>query len=195
MILGKEVPGKRGQRYATIRGTGRVFTLVPEAISILTAELHDRTVLSFPADGVRRLTVRWPDGSSWTVARQEAAFQGQPGWTTTAGAGPSGFGPAQLNTLVEQLANLNAVSFAQYPGPFPPTAGLNPPRLRIEVELVGGLGTRLLRLGHKAASGTFHATAESDESGLVALVAAAPFASWLRAPSKASELPADVFAH
>jgi hypothetical protein len=195
LSIGREVPEGRGQRYAMLAGTGRVFTLAPEALAILTSELHDRMMLGFPADQVRRLTVRWPDGGRWSVARREQAFQGQPGWGTEDGAGPAGFGAPQINALIAQLAGLNAARFAQYEGPFPAAAGLEPPRLRIEIELAGGLGTRVLRLGSGVPDGLLQATAETGASGLVGLVPAAPFAAWLPPPARPGELPADVFAH
>ena len=50
--VGKEKPGSVNF-YANIEGESTVFSLTPAVIANLQAELHDQTVLSFPADRIK----------------------------------------------------------------------------------------------------------------------------------------------
>jgi hypothetical protein len=188
------------RRFAAIDGRPGVFTIDPKALAILTAELHERTVLTYPPEAVERLTLRWPGRPAWEVERKPRPFEGVD-WVTRAGTGPSGLPVADLSPLAARLALLTTERFAQYDGPHRPEFGLDPPALSVEVTLSGNLGTRLLRIGARGPAGTRFAAAGTGDSGPVFYVPEEPWAPWLNPPegepakpSPTPELPGRVFA-
>jgi hypothetical protein len=192
LLVGGNVADSPGSCYALLGGgASPVFTLSAAAAGIVRAELHDRKVVTFPEDQARRLVLRWPDRTVAAV-REERPFAGEPDWKTD----QPGFGldSQRLKTLVHALAALTTPRFAQYRGRFPAQSGLGRPRLVIEVELAGGLGTRQLRMGDAEASGFRHATTESGDSGAVVLLPDQFWAPWVRLHGEREELPANVFA-
>lgn len=173
--VGRVVPRTEGTRYATVAGKPLVFTLKPEAIQILTAELHDRRVLWFP-DEQAALVVVSRSERSFAFARKARPSAEDPAvWEREPGSGAPGFEANLVDALVTALSNLRALRFVQYAGPFPAEAGLVPPLTAIRVQLKGDAGTREIRLGHLAFAGQRFATTETGSSGAVFLL---PEAGW-----------------
>jgi hypothetical protein len=195
LSVGRDVPGAAGARYATIAGDPMVFTLKPEAIPILTAELHDRRVVEFPADQAARLVVRRPD-RSFRFARKARPSAADPsGWEPEAGSASPGFEVSRVEPLITALANLRALRFEQYDGPIPAGVGLSPPVVSLQVQLKGDLGTRELRLGLTAGPGQRWATTEAGAAGAVFVLPEAGWEPYLPpARPGPSVLPEDVFA-
>ena len=190
LAVGKEVPGRKGVRYATVSGNPLVFTLAPQAVEILGAELRDRRLLDFPAERVSRLVLRWP-GRSIALERGPSPTSWQPG----PGADLSGFDLARANPLIQELSHLNALRFAQYEGPFPAGSGLKPPAFSAQVTLEGDPTPRELHLGAEAPGplpGRF-ATTSTVPGGLLAILPDAGWSAWATPPARPDDLPADVF--
>jgi hypothetical protein len=179
--VGEAVAPGDERRYAAIDGRPGVFTIDPKALAILTAELHERTVLSYPPEAVERLTLRWPGRPAWEVERRPRPFEGVD-WVTRSGAGPRGVPVADLAPLAARLALLTTERFAQYGGPHRDAFGLREPALSIEVALSGGLGSRLLRIGARGPAGARFAAAGPGDSGPVFTVPEEPWAPWLAPP-------------
>jgi hypothetical protein len=195
LLVGALVPDSLGSRYAKLGNdiSPLVFTLSPEALGILGAELHSHTVLSFPESQVVRVVLRWPT-QSVTYTRREKPFIARADWTLTAGSSVPGVTPDRVDALVKMLATLTTQRFVQYTGGFPRKFGLSEPQLRVEIELSGGLGTRLLRIGARGPEGTWLATSETGDSGAVVLLPMLSWTPWVTPPAAGSELPANVFA-
>ncbi len=193
LALGKEVPGRKGSRYAAVSGNPLVFTIAPQAVEILGAELHDRRLLDFPAEKVTRVILRWP-GRSLDLVRGVAASPTAPTtWEPGPGADLSGFDVARVNPLLANLSHLTAARFARYDGPFPVDSGLSPAALTIRVLLEGDPKPRELRLGAPAPGDLLQATPSAGDSGPIALVPTAGWEGWITAPRRADDLPVDVF--
>jgi hypothetical protein len=172
-----------------------VFTLRPEAIAILTAELRDRRVVSFPADQAARLEVRWPERVFAFARRARPSAADPSAWAPEPGSGPPGFEAARVDPLIAALANLRALRFAQDDGPLPPGSGLAPPVASFRVQLKGDLGTRALRLGQPAGPGQRWATTAAGPSGAVFVLPESGWEPYLPPTGPApAVLPEDVFA-
>jgi hypothetical protein len=195
LLLGAFVPDSLGSRYAKFGDdlSPLVFTVSPEALAILGAELHSHTVLAFPEGQVARVILSRA-GTSLTYARQEKPFAPRADWTLETGAPAPGMTSERVDALVKMLSNLTTQRFVQYSGPIPRKYGLAEPQLRVEVELSGGLGTRVLRLGSRGPESTWLATAETGDSGAVVLLPMMSWTLWLSPPAPGGELPANVFA-
>jgi hypothetical protein len=183
-------------RYAAVEGRPLVFTLSTAAIQPFLAEFHDRQVLSFPIEKVKRLTLRWPN-RTLRFARHPRASGGAADWKAEPGSDASGFDVSRLNALAVSLARLTTSRFAQYAGILPARAGLDRPRLVIEVELADSAETPALRVGQSDTEGRPYATTTRGDSGAVFVLDGAGWADLLRPASPAvppPELPADVFA-
>jgi hypothetical protein len=199
LVVGSEVPDGGGSRYAMVEGQNVVFTIGPETLKVLDSEPRERRVLEFPPNRVERLVLRSP-GLDREFRREAKALSGQSAWTPVAGTDMRGLDQSRLDQLVSALSTLRANRFAQYLGEFPPEAGLDAPRLSIEVELKGGLGSRRLRIGSRTADGLAYATTESEGSGPLFLVpdtGAEPWSALLPGPARATpaspELPENPF--
>ncbi len=189
--VGAKVPGGE-DRYANVVGSPVVFTLGPEAVQPLLGEFHDRRVLAFPPGLVERLVLRWPDRLISFVPRDRPGGQA-PEWRPEPGVDTTGLDVSKLSALVQGLSSLNADRFVQYRGIFPAAAGLEHPRLSIEVQLGGGLGAKRLRLGSQAPDGPLYATAETGAAGAVFTLAGPAWTELARTPRRPSDLPENVF--
>ena len=194
LAVGGEVPGRKGVRYARISGDPLIFTLAPQAVDILRAELRDRRVLEFPAEKASRIVLRWP-GRSITLDRDPSSTSWEPG----PGADLSGFDLARVTPLIQALSRLNALRFAQYEGPFPADSGLSPPAFTAQITLEGDPTPRVLHLGAGTpglVAGRFATTSTSTSAGGSGLIAVLPdvgWSTWITPPGRADELPEDVF--
>jgi hypothetical protein len=195
VMVGRMVPDTRGSHFAKLGGdlSSLVFTLSPEALGILGVELHAHAVLSFPENQVVRVVLGWP-GKSCAFRRHERPFASESDWEPEPGSEACGLDGQRVDALVKAVANLSTPRFAQYTGSFPSSAGLTKPRFRIEVQLSGGLDTRVLRIGEFGPEQACYATAETGDSGSVALLPASAWAIWINQPSNVDGLPANVFA-
>ena len=128
--------------YANVTGSPLVFTVGGPQLQPLLAEFRDHRVLSFPAAKVTRLVLRWP-GRTLSLAREAGPAAGPSAWKRQPGSEGIRFDLSRLDALVNALASLSVPRFTQYAGPFPESAGLDPPRLAIEVELAGEPGAAI----------------------------------------------------
>jgi hypothetical protein len=142
---------------------------------------------------VTRLVLRWP-GRTLELAREAGHGTGPSSWKRLPGSEQVRFDLSRLDALVNSLANLSVPRFTQYAGPIPDSAGLDPPRLAIEVELAGEPGRRMLRVGNTRADGAHFATVAPGSEGPVFLLTDTGWAELVKSQAGAGELPEDVFA-
>jgi hypothetical protein len=194
LILGAMVPDTRGSRYAKLADdlSTAIFTLSPEALAILGAELHSHALLTFPESQANKLDLRWP-AKRVALVKEERPFVTLADWKPAPGSDPAPVDNQKINELIKALSSLNTPRFVQYSGTFPSEYGLGEPRFRVEVHLSGGQGTRVFRIGANAPDGTYYATVETGDSGAVALVPMAAWSHWVEPQQATSELPANVF--
>jgi hypothetical protein len=185
-------PPKAQSFSANLVGSPIVFTLSASAVAPFEAEFHDRGVLTFPADQVERLVLRWPDRTfSFT---RPARPTGPAQWLPESGIDLSGFDLNKLNALVTSLSRLVTPQFVQYDGPFPSSSGLDHPQLTIEVVLGGQQGTRALRLGNFRAHDQLDATTATGSSGPVFVLTGPAWTELVKSPRPSHDFPDDVFA-
>ena len=167
LLVGDPVPGRKGERYATLDGAPAVFAIGPKLVTLLTTELRDRRVIGFPPEELDRVVVRGPEGS--------VSFRRETGgpWEPSSGDWPAGYGPDVLDRLIKALAALTAERFVQDVGPMPPGVGLTPPARTIELGLRDVDETATIRLGATAGTSRYAALG-ADGPGAVLLVPAAP---------------------
>ena len=187
MMVGSPVPGRPGQRFATIAGRPLVFTIGPEALGALDAEYHDRRVLSFNPAQARRVRLAWPDRSLALISDRRS-------WTTEGPVDAPGFDPGRILPLLKGVSDLSTPRYVQYLGAFPAATGLASPRLAVRVEFDDGTPPREIRVGHPAGRGLCFATTSADGQGPVFLVPESLFTGWTRPPRQRGDLPDDVFA-
>lgn len=194
LLVGAVVPDTLGSRFAKLGDdlSTAIFTLSPEALGILGAELHTHTLLTFPENQATQVQLRWP-ANTLSVSKEERPFVNQADWALTPGSAPARVDSQKINELVKALSNLNAGRFVQYTGTFPSEYGLSEPQFRAEVHLAGGQGTRVFRIGAKGPEGTFYATVETGDSGAVVVVPANAWLYWVTPPAEKAELPPNVF--
>ncbi|HEV3166243.1 MAG TPA: DUF4340 domain-containing protein [Isosphaeraceae bacterium] len=191
--VGKEVPGKRGSRYARLSGNPAVFTISPLAFQYLSSELRDRRVFKFKPEQATRVEIQWP-GLTVAYARTPATGGAIPGWTAEPGTDPSVVNTERITSLVTVLSALNAARFTQYEGPFPAQTGLTPPQATIEILLSGEEKPRQLHIGNAGPEGMRSATTAPGSEGPVILLVDTYWASWATPPAGHGELPENVFA-
>lgn len=191
LVVGAPVPGRPGQRYATVSGRSLIFTLGPESLGTIDAEYHDHRVLAFDLAHVRRVQLAWP-GRSFSLTPAEK--DGRRDWSAEGAVDAPDFNPGRVGPLLKAASDLTTTRFAQYLGPIPAGFGLNPPRFAIRVELDDGTPALELRIGDPAAPGLLLATTSKSGDGPVFVVPDALFAGWTRPPRQHDDLPDDVFA-
>ncbi|MEJ7638214.1 MAG: DUF4340 domain-containing protein [Singulisphaera sp.] len=179
--------------YANVAGRPLVFTVGGPQIQPLLAEFRERRVLSFLVAKVTRLVLRWP-GRTLSLAREAGPTAGPSVWKRQPDSEDIRFDLSRLDALVHSLANLSVPRFTQYAGPFPESAGLNPPRLAIEIDLAGEPARRMLRVGNARADGAHFATVAPGNEGPVFLLTDTGWAELVKAPGGGERLPEDVFA-
>jgi hypothetical protein len=188
--VGAVVPNTRGSRYATISGSPAVFAMNPETIKILESDWHEHVVVpKFVLDDVARVELRRPGTTVVLVPSGGRTPGGRPEWKLSSGEA-KGIDLSQVNALLDLMSGLPALRFTQYDGPLPPQAGLSPPRLQVGVDLQGGQGRHLLRIGDAGPeAGTRLATTAPGGQGAVFLLSAGAWESWIAGP-EASQKPA-----
>ncbi|HWE39545.1 MAG TPA: DUF4340 domain-containing protein [Isosphaeraceae bacterium] len=207
--IGAVVPNTRGSRYAMISGSPAVFAVNPETIRILESDWHEHLVIpKFALDDVARVELRRAGQTIVLAPSGGRTPGGRPEWKVASGE-LKGIDLGQLNPLLEMMSGLQALRFTQYEGPLPPRAGLSPPRLQVGVDLQGGQGTRLLRIGDAGPEpGTRLAATSSGAEGAVFLLNSGAWENWIEPPGPAKtpapapasakgesgKLPEDVFA-
>jgi hypothetical protein len=186
--VGAIVPNTRGSRYATISGSPAVFAMNPETIKILESDWHEHLVVpKFALDDVARVELRRAGTTIVLVPSGGRTPGGRPEWKVSSGEA-KGIDLAQVNPLLEMMSGLTALRFTQYDGPLPPQDGLSPPRLQVGVDLQGGQGTRLLRIGDAGPEpGTRSATTAPAGEGAVFLLNAGAWEVWIAGPGATQE--------
>ena len=118
---------------------------------------------------------------------------GKPEWQPDEGSDASGVSPERINDLLGAVSGLTAARFAQYDGKIPAETGLEPPLVTIEIHTVDRDVTHRLRLGKPAGENQRYATTASGDSGPVAVIAEAPWATWATKPppSGKGDVPAE----
>jgi hypothetical protein len=194
LTVGKPVSGKQGSHYARVSGNPLVFTLSPIAVQILNTELRDHRVIAFMQQQVDRIVFEWP-GRKVGLSRKLTRIPdpGKPEWQPDEGSDAVGIAPERINDLLGAVSGLTAARFAQYDGKIPAETGLEPPLVTIEIHTVDRDVTHRLRLGKPAGENQRFATTASGDSGPVAVIAEAPWASWVTKPPPTGkgELPAE----
>ncbi|RUL86470.1 DUF4340 domain-containing protein [Tautonia sociabilis] len=198
LLVGDPVPGRDGERYATLEGEPGLFTIGPKLLAIMAAEFRERRLLAFPADRADRVAVRGPEG--------EVAFvRGDSGGWEPEGDGaswPPGFGADRVEAMVTALSTLVADRIAQDDGPMPEGSGLEPPIRAVEVRIRGLEGeeeqSATVRLG-AVVDGVRYAAMGAEGPGAVFLLKAdavplPPIGGGAgERPSASGELPEDPF--
>ncbi len=130
--VGKRAPGKPSSYFAMLSAYPPVFTLDADVLKPFFAEFHETVVQKFPLQDVRGIILRWPN-RRLAFARTDRPT-GQPtDWSPEPGTSIEGVDLSRFDKLVEHLADLHAVRFAQYEGPIPKSSGLADPRLDDEL--------------------------------------------------------------
>ena len=191
--IGGKPPNTTDQVYANIEGSPIVFTLSAANVEPFESEFHDRRVLAFPPDKVKRLVLRWPGRALGFTREPRPAAPAQ--WAAGPDADIAGFDMNKLNALNSSLAGLRTPAFAQYEGPFPPSFGLDHPQLTIQVVLEGtGPVTSELRIGNALDKENFLATTSPGQAGPVFLLNNPAWTELVQTPKPPLEIPEDVFA-
>lgn len=187
LLVGAREEAGSEARFAKLRDSKLVFTLSKREVATLEAELHDRRVFSFAADrAVQVEVIHWDQRLIW---------QRQPGPPGTAWRwvpvkdNSSRITSEQVEALVNLLAQVPALRYLQYNGPFPESAGLAEPRATIRLSLEGESEPRLLRLGAPGTAGTRQATTSPRAEGPLLLVPDVPFLPWLGIPTTLPDNP------
>jgi hypothetical protein len=191
--IGKGVPGKGGTNYASLEGQPYVFTLGPDALQALEAELHDTLVLSFADDSIRSLVFRLPERT--LAFSRSPRPQGKPSdWTAQSGTDMRGIDLSRFNELVKRLAELRTVRFYQYQGPIPEGTGLLAPRLVLELGTGDGKPPHVLRIGESLRDGLAFAATGTASSGPVFFLPAPAWEALIQSATPPREIPDDPFA-
>ncbi len=144
--VGAATPEDPSRHYGVLSNVPAVFTIDAESLAPFGAEFHATRVLSFRAESVRRLKLR-SETKTLAYRRRPRPGGGPAGWAPEAGAPSRGMDLSRFDSLVEALADLRAIRFIQYEGPLPPGAGLESPRLTVDVEVEGRDEPVRLRVG------------------------------------------------
>jgi hypothetical protein len=191
--IGKPVPGKPTSFYASLEGQPFVFTLNAAMLQPFRAEFHETLVVSYPADSVTRLVLRWPH-RTLAFTRNPRPRGGPADWTAEPGSDPRGIDFSRFNDLVKQMSQLRTTRFYQYNGPIPSESGLEQPRLVLEVEVADGKPPRVVRIGNSTTEGLAFAAAGTGPSGPVFFLPALAWDALIKSGTAADELPQEVFA-
>ena len=190
--LGKVKPGTNTV-YANIEGEPGVFSVNPSVVVQLGAELHDRTVMSFPAAQAQRVILRWP--ARTLALRRRASLGRASDWEPEPGYDPSGFNIARFGAFVSQLSDVKTPLFLQYCGAFPARYGLESPRLVLEVWTTRAAEAKVLRIGTGPGESQAVATSATGLDGAAFVISTPePWSLFLTAPRRLDDLPADPFA-
>ncbi len=191
LLVGGQVPGRLGSRYAKLDDRPLVFTIGGETVATIDAEYRDHHVLTFDPDRIRRVHVTWPDREFDLVADARA---GGPGWSIDGAIDAPAFNPASVPKLLKSAAALTTSRFAQHDGPFLAEAGLTSPRVAFRLDSDGSTPPRLLRIGKATGNGLVFATVAPGDEGPVFTLPQNLFADWIKAPHRPGDLPDNVFA-
>lgn len=199
--LGDAVDKSKLSRYAQASSRQGVFVLPGPVVRILSAEPHDRHVLSFPRAGAVGVTIR----TSTRVAAFErvatgTGADGAPEWSRAPGSAGA-ITPAELASigpLLLALSSLTAERFEQYEGAFAASSGLEQPRLTIEILMANSPVVHRVRVGAEIEPGGYLCAIGSADSGAIAVLSGLdrePWALWLSKSTPPSrELPSNPFA-
>jgi hypothetical protein len=183
LSVGSPVSEGHGERFAASSTADGPFTLSESIVAILSAEMHERTILRIPENTINTITVR-SAGSVRRWRREAKVFQ-QSDWVAEPGTEPS----EAVGPFAQALADLQTSRYLQYQGPFDVRYGLSDDPLIIEVQESSGARPARLRIGSIADNGRFAATTSEGEAGAVFLLPE----SLIRPLLPDRKLPAEVF--
>ena len=186
-------PAAPGTRFAMVQGIPTLFTLVPEATQLVTAEMAKHRIFDIRVERVQSLTLRWADRAA-RFTRFPQAFSGPDDWKPEPGSNAPSIGAAELNPLMTILASLATKQFVQYDGSMREEYGLAQPRLAIEVSEGPKQPPRVLRIGNTAPGGQVYATVSLARDGPVFLLPGEYWEFWAKGAKAPPELPPNVFA-
>ena len=192
LTVGSKRPGTQTY-FATVTGQPFVFTLSLASVQPFEEEFRDRRVLAFKVGDVERVILRWPS-RMLSFVRAPKSSAGPIHWTPELGQDVSGFDVSRIESLVKALSDLKALKFAQYKGSISPSNGLTPPRLVVQIQMVGGKDSRTLRLGNTTGEGEFFAATGTAAEGPVFLLSGPSWTDLANPPRSPDDLPEGVFA-
>jgi hypothetical protein len=181
--VGSLDPDGRGARFAASSMADQPFTLSDSIVAILSAEMHERTVLRIPENTINTITVR-RSGSLRRWRREAKVFQ-QSDWIPESGTEPS----EAIGPFAQALVDLQTSRYLQYQGSFADRYGLIDDPLIIEIQESSGSKPARLRIGSIAEQGQYAATAAEGEAGAVFLLPE----SLIRPLWPDRKLPSEVF--
>jgi hypothetical protein len=191
LVIGSQVP-RDTHFYAKLDGFPLVFTIGQSTLSLFEAELHDRLVLSFPASKARTIVFH-REGQTLSLSRTNRPA-GTPGdWIDESGLPMTGFDMTVVSPLVSHLGQLRTNRFIQYRGVIPKVAGLEPPRLQVEVTVRDDPSPKILRIGATRNDGTVFAALGTGSSGPVFDLPAEAWNGLIESLGRLGRLPDDVF--
>lgn len=191
LLIGASVPGRPGSRYARLSDRPLIFTVGTDVLAVLDAEYHDRQVLRFDPDRIRRVHLDWPGrGFSMTPSVKD----GYRTWTIEGAVDARGFDLGRVGPLLDSCAGLTTEHYARYDGDLPPGSGLDPARVAIRFDLDVGTPSVSLRIGNPAGIGQLYATNAAGSKGPIFFLPASTFAGLAETPGSHDDLPGDVFA-
>lgn len=168
LIIGKEDPNRKEERYAMISGNPVLFTLGKNALSVLFGEIRDRRVHEFDINLVDRITIRRRvPGIDLKLSRKISPGGIPDSWIVDPTSDVKSFDRMMIQSLLTNCSRLIVGSFLQDQGDFPKESGLVPPRLTITIHVRGEIADRIVKLGASAPGGAILATADAGDSGAI----------------------------
>ena len=162
----KEDPTKH---YGTLSDFPAAFTIEAESLFPFMAEFHATRVLSFRPQTVRRIVLQ-TETRNLAYARRKRPTGVPADWSPEPGTPSQGVDLSRFNSLIEGLSELRTPRFIQYQGDFPPGAGLDRPRLSIQVECEGSPEPLRIRIGSRFLDDWVCAAVGEGEAGPVFLL-------------------------
>lgn len=168
LIIGKEDPDRKEERFAMISGNPVLFTLGKNALSILFSEIRDRHIHEFDINLVDRVSIHWRDpGIELKLSRKISPGGIPDSWIVDPTSDVKSFDRMMIQSLLTNCSRLIVGSFVQDQGAFPKESGLVPARLKVALHVRGELADRVVKLGASAPGGAILATADAGDSGAI----------------------------
>jgi hypothetical protein len=185
--------GRASAFYACLDGLPMIFTLDAATVGLFRSELRDQKVFSFDAARAFKVVLRWPE-RTMAFLRRPGSSQAAATWMPDPATDTRGIDVARLPEMLSRTAQLQTIRFLQYEGVFPVSAGLTPPRLTIEIHLVGDPSPRILRIGNTREGEFVHGATGDGDRGPVFFLPAAAWNQLVESGDPMGPFPDDVFA-
>ena len=179
--------------FASLDGQPLIFLIASATARLFDAEFHDHRVVSFQANRAQRVVLRWPNRAV-RLTHRAPKERGQVEWIPEPGSEAEGIDLSRISSLVTTMSQLQTNRFIQYGGELPIAAGLNHPRLRVEVWLGGKEPNHVLRIGVPTDDGNVCGAVGEGDSGPAFLLPAPPWNELIQSGERYAPIPDNPFA-